>query len=115
MRVLIVGDSPSQFNTDTNVAFKGAKCEARLKEWIDYLGIKPTLINRTCENFEYWVRLYKTSKEPIIVLGNNAEQAVKRMGAEYFKLPHPSGRNRQLNDKKFIEVKLLECSVWLMS
>ena len=31
----------------------------------------------------------------------------------YFKLPHPSGRNFKLNDKKFIDSKLKECETWL--
>jgi len=32
---------------------------------------------------------------------------------DYFSLPHPSGRNRLLNDKKYIKLKLKECKEWL--
>lgn len=111
----MVGDTPSNYNTDKDVAFIGAKCYETLREWVHYLDVQPYLINRTSDNFEVSVAYAVENNYPIIALGNNAEKALKDLKAAHFKLPHPSGRNRQLNDKKFIETKLLECSVWLMS
>jgi len=50
----------------------------------------------------------------IIALGSTVYNYLKRMGFKnMFKLPHPSPRNRQLNDKSF-EIKILnECKEYL--
>lgn len=115
MKVLIVGDEPSRLNDDPLVAFVGARCEPKLKEWIKYLGIEAVCVNRTHPVFGLIVAQNNNRKTPILALGEKASKALKDLKIQHFKLPHPSGRNRQINNKKFIEHKLLECSVWLMS
>ena len=34
---------------------------------------------------------------------------LSKIGVEHFKLPHPSGLNRKLNDKKYVNKVLKEC------
>lgn len=109
---LFVGDRPSALNTDPDVAFKGAACEARLLEWIDRLGVHDyKVMNHTHQHFDMTMFMHFCDGGPIIALGNNASKYLKYYN--HFKLPHPSGRNRQINDKAFIEEKLSECKKYI--
>jgi len=49
----------------------------------------------------------------VIALGNFVSDVLKRAGVEHFKLPHPSPRNRMLNDPEKISVILSECSKYV--
>lgn len=117
MKVLIVGDRPSSLNYDPKVPFKGAKCEKRLDDWLSYIGsMNCKIINQIdfehdeiIDLLEMYSRMY--SKVKVIALGNNASKALKTI--EHFKLPHPSGLNRKLNDKKFEKEQLKLCRKWL--
>lgn len=107
--VLIIGDTPSKW-TDPFIAFKGAKCETRLQQWISRIlddGETYLLINRVTEGFTEYLLLAEIQRVPIIALGNKASEALK--AKPHFKLPHPSGLNRQINNKKFIDEKLAAC------
>lgn len=117
MKVLIVGDRPSSLNVDPKVPFKGAKCEKRLNTWIDVIGIRNCkIINQS--DFEYdeivdLINMYNGlyTKVKVVALGNNASKALKSL--EHFKLPHPSGLNRKLNDKKYEKQQLKLCKAFL--
>ena len=109
--VLFIGDRPAP-NAKTPVPFKYAKCEKRLAEWIKALGVTDyKLINSASDYFDLALVLAIQSGVPLVALGNNASKAIGR--ANHFKLPHPSGRNRQINDKEFISEKLSKCKLWL--
>ena len=50
----------------------------------------------------------------VIVLGNFAEGAAMQLGIKnYFKIPHPSGLNRLLNDKEYVRNMLLRCREYI--
>ena len=51
----------------------------------------------------------KERKHLFVALGNNASERLSDMDIEHFKLPHPSPRNRKLNDQKFIDSELEKC------
>jgi uracil-DNA glycosylase len=113
MRVLFVGDEPSKLNTDTHVAFVGAKCEPRLKAWAAHLDVTYWAVNSNDPDIlAAALRRSEIINQPIITLGLKArkrvEKTLKRNGwvVELYHLPHPSGRNRQLNDKFKIEYLL---------
>lgn len=111
--ILFVGDRPSE-RTDPIVPFKGAACEKRLMEWINFLVSKEDwylVTNRASGGFGYLVPRANALQYPIVALGNNASKALKKI--PHFKLPHPSGRNRQINNKEFIEKKLKDCKKWI--
>jgi uracil-DNA glycosylase len=111
--ILFVGDKPSK-RTDPSVPFKGASCEKRLHQWIETIGEQPFyIVNSVSKEDILQINLWIAIGNPIIALGNNAS---KRLGkAPHFKLPHPSGRNRQINNKDLICSKLQECREWLNS
>lgn len=115
--ILFVGDKPSK-DSDPNHAFKGAKCRARLEEWIysiipqseepeDYM-----IINRVDEYFLECVESHFKQGNPIVALGNNAAKALRNF--PHFKLPHPSGLNRKLNNKKFVKRQLCRASTFII-
>lgn len=115
--ILFVGDRPSK-RTDPNVPFKGAACETRLMEWIVAVipgdCTKIRIINQ-CDYEDYELTYLCSHSEAVITLGANASKLLEILHCPHFKLPHPSGRNRQINDKAFIASKLEECRNWLKS
>jgi hypothetical protein len=113
--ILFVGDKPSK-RTDPNIPFKNALCEKRLKAWIASLGCKEgeyKIVNSVSEYIDTIVVLANHSNVPVVALGANASEALKAKHINHYKLPHPSGLNRQINDQKFIVHKLQECKRWL--
>jgi len=111
--ILIVGDTPAP-KAKTSVPFKDAKCESRLNEWLGKLGLKREnckIVNRTSDFFELAATLASKFGIPIIALGNNASRALGEKS--HFKLPHPSGKNRQINNKSYISRQLAQCRLWL--
>lgn len=114
--IIFVGDKPSAKNIDPDVPFVGTQSYKRLLEWIWNMDIDISdvfTVNAT-DNFYHWVGYYGCGEDhTYIALGNNASNFLKSEGLEHFKLPHPSGLNRKLNDRKFIAGKLKECKQWL--
>jgi uracil-DNA glycosylase len=109
--ILFVGDRPSK-RTDPNVPFKGASCEKRLMEWIAKININPYyIVNSVDKEALNTAFMFHQCRAPIVALGNNASKSLG--GLPHFKLPHPSGRNRQINDKEFIDKKIKECKIYL--
>lgn len=111
MLIIFVGDSPSPRMTPGAPAFQGAACESRLKEWIATLlpeDCTYQLINRVDKNFEE----IKNAQAIFIALGVNASRALK--GVPHCQLPHPSGLNRKLNDKEWLQTQLQNCKLWIL-
>jgi uracil-DNA glycosylase len=122
MKVLLVGQNPSRYNTDPDIPFIGTKSIDILCKWLYYLELHPTEYNIiNCSN-QYDIKFDKgtieylakeidpttilVSYDKIIALGNISAKVLTAAGLPYFKLPHPSGRNRKLNDKKWLEKEL---------
>jgi uracil-DNA glycosylase len=107
--ILFVGDAPSRKNTDMNVAFVGTKSGKTLLEWIDVLEVKNyKAINRVDKKFVTEVVNNMKEEGHIVALGKRAENDLKNLGVEFFTLPHPSPKNRKLNDKEEINKLLNE-------
>jgi len=111
--ILFVGDKPSSKMKPGAKPFEGAACEKRLKEWIKALDVEEYKLSNSNDYVSFWIEAVNCTANgyKFIALGNNASKALK--GISHFKLPHPSGRNRQINDKEFIAKKLAECKAWL--
>jgi hypothetical protein len=115
-KVIFVGDTSSPKNLDKNVAFLGTKSYEVLKEWIAILQIEEyALVNSDHFSFNMFVAGHGNG-QVFICLGNIAKKALKDWGYhedDFFSLPHPSPKNRKLNDKKFIKQELEKCKKWL--
>jgi uracil-DNA glycosylase family 4 len=131
MRVLFVGSNPSRSQRDTSVPFAGARSQPRLDRWVTYImsgvtnysvqfaNVSPTVTegNRPLKVSEWQLDgLYRqiTLFQPnvIVTLGKTAEKALLRLpflSKKNYALPHPSGRNRLLNDPEYEKRCLEDC------
>lgn len=120
--ILFVGSNPSNAS-ETEVAFhEHTKSSKILTEWISHItGMKmminvqneKTEGNRPLRKSEIKANLPRLKEDldlikptKIVALGKTATEALKAVGAEFYEMPHPSGLNRQLNDKEFVEGKI---------
>lgn len=116
--LIFVGDKPSSKNVSPSVPFVGTQSYKVLLDWIFRMNIDITnvmLVNK--DQIPMWflaaddeTRLHRHT---YVALGNEAEKVLKDQKLTYFKLPHPSGRNRLLNDKSFIDSELKKCYDYL--
>lgn len=101
--IFYVGDKPSTKNFDPNVAFVGTKSGQKLDSWHRKMFPFSQYMadNCTSNSFLHNMNVAKEFKFVVFALGNNAAKALDKLGVEYFKLPHPSPRNRLLNNKTY--------------
>ena len=129
--IVFVGDKPGKANLDPYIPFVGTKSYKTLLEWIYAMNVDINavmVVNRSgvipypgnCDGDMILIKspaletdLCKGDK--VVALGNEAEQHLNRLGVKHFKLPHPSGLNRKLNDKKYVDQILKECKTYLKS
>ena len=119
--IIFVGDKPSSKNIDPKVPFVGTQSYKRLLEWIWEMNISVTDVvlcntSNIDERGNIELPLFSTSIDAgdhVVALGKNAEKFLRDNRIPFYPMPHPSGLNRQNNDKKFIKQKLKECKEWL--
>lgn len=119
LKILLVGDKPSRKNKDPNVAFVGTKSLTTIQKWLKTMGIDGAhvvMVNRVDPSFNNLVIQATLGRYKIIALGEEAKKALMHLGvADFFCLPHPSGRNRKLNNKKYVADLLEQCKTWVVS
>src|SRR5690348_1824720 len=114
--ILFVGDQPSSKNIDPNVAFIGTMSHKVLNQWIEILKVnKATLENSYSQPCQDKIKLHYKRGDIVIALGNKASSVLDELKIEHFKLPHPSPRNRKLNNKDFIMKQLDLCTKYIVS
>ena len=117
--IIFVGDEPSKHNIDPKVPFVGTNSYKILLDWICRMNIDISqvyLCNRISEDLSFWYHQYKQNSRCIrfVCLGEKADNKLRLDEIEIrFKLPHPSGLNRKLNDKEWLEEQLAACKEWL--
>jgi uracil-DNA glycosylase len=117
LKLLLVGDKPSKKNKDPNVAFVGTASHKRIQEWLNKIltsKAKILMVNRVDPQFHRTLIHATLNQYKIVALGNEAAQALVEYGiVNFFKLPHPSGKNRKLNNKAFVAAELANCKTWI--
>lgn len=124
--VIFIGSNPSRQNDSTKLPFKGTKSGKRLNQWIEFLEVGTCGMANVTESITPDNRAPKVSEfeleklekalqgfNVIIALGNVASKALTKLNVKHFKLPHPSPRNRMLNNKEFIKRQLKECKKYI--
>ncbi len=113
--IVFVGDCPSRFNDNPNIAFIGTKSYQNLAVWINRMGISSRCFLKNSDTKELIKEIMAAYARnwAIVALGNNASKRLTKVGVLHFKLPHPSPRNRLLNSKEFIETELVKCQDFL--
>lgn len=124
--VVWVGLNPSPRNTSPEKAFVGSPSGKNLAKWqveLDRGGegfmhkmynlctiISPdeTAVDKTMTDLGVIVRLMEHSSrgEPIVALGNKVSKILTANNIHHILMPHPSPRNRKLNDCNFIKNKI---------
>jgi len=125
-KILFIGSNPSQRSKSIVPFWSDTKSNKVLKQWCDQLfygsmeslhywnvAHYPTPGNRplkTCEIHDALPKLREKIDEicpdKIVTLGKTAEKALQLLKIEHCAMPHPSGRNRLLNDPKYVEAKI---------
>lgn len=116
-KILLVGDKPSKKNLDPRIAFVGTPSYKTLQKWLQVMVPEKAdivAINRVDPGFTTHLISCSLEGRKIIACGEEAAKALVNYGVvNFFRLPHPSGRNRKLNDKKYVEAILLKCKAWI--
>jgi hypothetical protein len=118
--ILFVGSNPSKAST-CDSPFHGSTRSAKiLAQWTkDIQGNKAyvnvvdqkTEGNRPLKTSEIRANLSKLAvdvarADKVVALGKTAAKALEMLGAKFCEMPHPSGRNRLLNDPRYVEQKV---------
>jgi uracil-DNA glycosylase len=119
VKVLIVGQNPG--NNPRAAKFRNHTID-RLNQWCDELGITHYgFVNAVTHQGECkikdvdFARLKEcvNGQVAVIALGVFASKCLEIINRSHFRLPHPSPRNRLMNDKEFIKNALTECKEFL--
>ena len=113
--IYFIGDKPSKKNTDKNVAFVGTRSYKTLLDWIYRMNLS---INSICLfNHARFIQTNEdrlmTEFDVVIALGNEASNALTKENIPHLKIPHPSGKNYLLNNKKNVDKFLKECKDYI--
>lgn len=119
---LFVGSNPSQAST-CDAAFHGStRSSAILTSWCKNLDAilmhtnvldKKTDDNRPLKKSEISANLDdlrskidSIKPDRLVALGKTAAAALQLLGVDFYEMPHPSGRNRMLNDPSYVAEKV---------
>lgn len=125
--VLILGDKPNPSkNLSLDVAFVGTSSYKTLLEWVYRMDLDFNLvfIENAYDHLGFpraktKAMLSNEVANKVITLGANAENFLVGFNKDqivplpYFNLPHPSGLNRELNDKKKLNDLLTRCRAFV--
>jgi hypothetical protein len=121
--VYFVADSPAADNISPDIPLVGTDSYRTLLRWIGEMDIDITrvrLYNQIDGPFDHALprttlnTAVRLNQIRVIALGQKAADYLGKVGIEeYFVLPHPSGLNRQLNDKEYVKNKLGFCRTYI--
>ena len=121
-KILFVGSNPSQRSANDS-AFHGSTRSAQiLAEWTkdipgtkihinvvnkktdDNRPLKASEIKDNLDNLTADILIAQADK--IVALGKTAAKALTLLRVNFYEMPHPSGRNRLLNDPEYVAQKI---------
>lgn len=118
--IIIVGINPSNRHTEVKV-YKNSTFD-RLHKWMDILKVHHfSFVNCIDVRGDYnhhqidycMLKQSINNSYKVLALGGFPSKALSNLNIDHFKLPHPSPRNRQLNDKWFESLILEECRAYV--
>ena len=119
-KVIVIGMNPSALPADEKIR-KNHTID-RLFKWMSQCGVdyfsftncahEPGRVKFKNVDYEFLLTNIQGYNK-IIALGGFASDVLKRIGINHFKLPHPSPRNRALNDKSYEKTVLKECEQYI--
>ena len=124
-KVWFVGSNPSRKNDDKMTPFYGTKSHMTLISWIATLDVSDYGFINASNEFavdgkvkvtkDDYLRLYTVlgNKQLVVALGKIASDTLVKLDIPHYRLPHPSPRNRILNDSNVVEEHLAKCKEYL--
>lgn len=117
-RVMFVGDKPNpKKNVSMDVAFVGTTSYKTLLDWVYKMDLDLNLVsmlNAYDVQGQPQVLPSDIRKYKVIALGEECVSVLNKVpGLVFFKLPHPSGLNKSLNNKKQLSERLVKCRKWI--
>jgi uracil-DNA glycosylase len=110
VKIVFVGDQPSRKNVNDDIAFVGASCFPVVVDWLKKLSPDFYIcINSNNSDNLHAIKTLFNNNFKIIALGNKASERLENINVQHFKMPHPSGLNRQLNDQEYVAKMLKNC------
>jgi len=111
MKVVFVGDRPKAKNKK---AFVDAGCVEKLQRWAAQVGaLEVRMTNQVLKRMPREVLKLMKQEYKIVALGKAAEKALTKLKVPHYPMPHPSGRNRLLNDVEYEAFVVDDCKRWL--
>ena len=116
--VYFLADRPGKQNLSASVPLVGTQSYKTLLQWIGEMNVdigRVRLYNQIDKPFEglSGVSLNLAIKKnhiKVIALGGEAKKYLLKAGIEeFFCLPHPSLRNRKLNNQEYVKKTLQQC------
>lgn len=133
-RIVFLGSNPSIKSDSLQPFWHNTKSMKTLSSWIDsidtaiyvmdFLNVSnlPTPGNRPLKVSEIRNNLTRLSLElqmmqpdKIVALGKTASKALTLLHIPHYAMEHPSGLNRNLNNKEYMAVKLEELKQYIQS
>lgn len=124
MKIVFVGSNPSRASIDETAFHKSTRSSEILYQWIrtiegtkEFLNVssiktqnnRPLKLSEIKSSLpELARRLQEIRADHIVALGKTATKALTLLGERFFEMPHPSGMNRKLNDKVYMQQKIKE-------
>lgn len=128
LKVLLIGSNPSIKSSSDLAFFLDSKSGTTLQTWIKdidaefiYANVSDTKTenNRSLTRTEIKTslpnlleKIKKQTPDKIVTLGKTAHEALTLLQLSHLEMPHPSGLNRKLNDKKYTEEKIKELAAF---
>ena len=119
-KIIFVGMNPSRVKVSKS---KGSAYK-RFHTWLDHLGIHHVSFTNLSPDPEWDFKFQSfdhdylctslQNYDKIIAWGSMVSNYLKRLGfEEHYVLPHPSPRNRKLNDHKYVHHTLEKCKEYI--
>ena len=114
MRVLVVGLNPS-------IKHGKSKSLSTLYKWLDYLNLDIVSFTNLYQNYtlggdddqDKSIKAISKQYDKVLALGSVVSNNLYHLDVDHYRLPHPSGRNRSLNNKEFVHEQLELCKNYL--
>lgn len=120
--VYFVADKPAKGNLSPKIPLVGTASYKTLLNWCGSMNIDVTRVRmfNQCDNPfpQYGIHSLNIAIQQnhikVVALGGAAQKYLLKAGVnEFYVLPHPSPKNRKLNDAKFIKNTLNQCREYI--
>lgn len=109
-KIILVGDAPSAHNTNANIPFVGTRSFSVVVRWLKSLKVDYYLCYNSWTVYDLvHVKTLWEAGFKVVALGNVSSKRLREAQVAHYKLPHPSGLNRKLNDDEALKILLADC------